>query len=59
MVAKGFGTKEQDDIFRATDIFCILIVAVVTQLYILLNSLNYIKWVDFILCKLYLNKADV
>lgn len=47
MVAKGFGAKEKDEIFRATDMFCILIVAVVTQLYILINSLNCIKWMDF------------
>lgn len=52
MAAKGFGAKEENEIFRATDMFCILIVAVVTQLYIRLKSLNCIKWVDFIVYKL-------
>ena len=41
MVAKGFGAKEEDEIFGVTDMFFSLIV-LVTQLYILPNSLNCI-----------------
>lgn len=57
---KGLNKSEPERTFRVMEVFCFLIIMVITKLYVCIKihqAIHFNKRVGFIVCKLYLNKS--